>query len=65
MLRRSITIASKVLGVKQTGMDEIRALRKAHKIILDPSHPLFLDFEILPSGRRYRVTLSRKNRTRQ
>jgi hypothetical protein len=40
MLRRIITTASKVLGVKQTGLDEIfkvRALRKAHKIILDPS----------------------------
>jgi hypothetical protein len=68
MLRRIITTASKVLGVKQTGLDEIfkvRALRQAHKIILDPSHPLYLDFELLPFGRRYRAPLSRKNRTRQ
>ena len=68
MLRRIITTASKVLGIKQTGLDEIFkgwALRKAHKIIIDPSHPLYLDFELLPSGRRYRAPLSRKNRMRQ
>jgi hypothetical protein len=68
MLRRIITTASKVLGVKQTGLDEIfkvRALCKAHKIILDPSQPLYPDFELLPSGHRYRAPLSRKNTTRQ
>ena len=56
MLRRIITTARKILGVKQTGLDEIfniRALRKAHKIILDPSHPLYSDFELLPSVCRY------------
>ena len=60
MLRRIITTASKVLGVKQTGLDEVfkvRALRKAPILILDPSHPLYLDFELLPSGRRYRAPL--------
>ena len=68
MLRRIITTASKVLGVKQTGLNEIfkvKALRKAHKIILDPSHPLYPDCELLPSGSRYRATLCRKNRTIQ
>jgi hypothetical protein len=68
MLRRIITTASKVLGVKQTGLDEIfkiRALRKAHKIILDPSHPLYPDFIPFLSGHRYRAPLGRKNRTRQ
>ena len=68
MLRRIITTANKVLGVKQTGLNEIfkgKALCKAHKIILDPSHPLYLDFELLPSGRRNRAPLSRKNRARQ
>ena len=65
MLRRIITTASKVLGVKQTGLDKIFKVFKAHKIILAPSHLLYPDFELLPSGRRYRAPLSRKNRTRQ
>ena len=61
MLRRIITTASKILGVKQTGLDEIftvRALRKAHKIILDSVHPLYQDFDLIPSGCRYRAPLS-------
>ena len=46
-----------------TGLDaifKVRALHKAHKIILDSRHPLYPDFELVPSGRRHRAPLGRK-----
>jgi hypothetical protein len=33
--------------------------RKTDSILLDPSHPLHGCFELLPSGRRYRVPLAK------
>jgi hypothetical protein len=35
--------------------------RKINSILLDPSHPLHGCFELLPSGRRYRVPLDKKS----
>jgi hypothetical protein len=59
-----ITLLNIGLSPQQAKYFKVRALRKSHKIILDPSHPLYLDLELLPTGHRYRAPLSKKNRTR-
>ncbi|CAB1322395.1 unnamed protein product, partial [Coregonus sp. 'balchen'] len=57
MLRKIVRSASKVLGVKQTGLEsiyDIRGFPKAHK-----------EFELLPSGRRYRAPGYKINKDKQ
>ena len=65
-LSRLIHAAGKITGVKeqvssQTIYDQA-TLQKAYKIINDPSHILHSEFELLPSGRRFRVPHCRLNR---
>ncbi len=38
-----------------------RTKKKTRVILADGSHPLFSQFELLKSGRRYRVPLAKKN----
>ncbi len=57
-LQRIITTAQKVIGCPLPSMEELNSsccLLKAQKILKDPSHPGQSLFELLPSGRRYRV----------
>ena len=53
-----MNICSKVVGVKQVGMQELyerRALKKkARQILHDESHVLAQRYELLPSGHRLR-----------
>lgn len=63
-LARLITTASKVIGRQQRQLPELyhaAVCRKAKLIVCDVSHPLHACFEKLPSGRRFRVPLARKN----
>ena len=52
-----VNVCSKVVGVKQVGMQELyerRALKKARQILNDESHVLAQCYILLPSGRRFR-----------
>lgn len=63
-LCRIVKIASKIVGQPQrqlTSLYEDAMVRKARKIICDSTHPLYPSFEILPSRRRFKVPLARKN----
>jgi hypothetical protein len=62
-LRRMFRSASNVLEVNQTGLEvieDIRALTKACKVLMDPRHPLCWESELLPSGRHYRAARAEK-----
>jgi hypothetical protein len=55
--------ASKIIGLPVPPITEITdkaLLRKAHAVSADSSHPLHAEFELLPSGRRYRSTKCKK-----
>lgn len=62
-LNRIINRAGKIVGRQQTSLDclyNTAVQRKALAIIRDETHPLYSEFELLPSGRRYRVPLTKK-----
>ena len=67
-LARTVNIGAKLCGggeYKQLPkLYETRVLRKAKKIVRDPSHVLHSYFTLLPSGRRFCVLDGKKNRTR-
>ena len=57
--------AAKCIGVKLPTVESAyqrNLLRKAKTIVDSNCHPLFKEFEELPSGRRYRQIASRTNR---
>ena len=63
-LARVVNMAGKITGRPQSHLGEIYKLsvhRKALAITADASHPMYCQFEVLPSGRRYRLPLARKN----
>ena len=67
ILDRVAKVCGKVVGVKQVGLNELyecRVVRKAGSIILDTTHVLAKHYELLPSGRRYRMTKFSTLRTR-
>ena len=56
-LQRIIRSAEKVIGCNLPSLQDLfasRSLRRAGKIVADPSHPGHKLFEVLPSGRRLR-----------
>src|SRR4029434_7651150 len=57
-LQRIILSAEKVIGCNLPFLQDLftsRTLRRAGKIVADPSHPGHKLFEVLPSGRRMRT----------
>jgi hypothetical protein len=57
-LSRVVNVCSKIVGVRQTSLNELyerRVRRKGRKIAGDESHVLARHYELLRSGRRYRV----------
>ena len=63
-LSQIINQASKITGIKQAPLQHLYGLamkRKALQIVDDCSHPLHSSFQKLPSGRRLRVPMARKN----
>jgi hypothetical protein len=63
-LGRTISTASKIVGSKQLSLAdlyEVALFRKAKQVMRDPSHPLNSCFETMPSGRRLRAPLAKKN----
>ncbi|XDV21520.1 hypothetical protein PO909_026611 [Leuciscus waleckii] len=65
-LARLVRIAVKTIGRKEIlsleSLYEQSVLREAHKIVVDPLHVLYTEYELLPSGRRYRFPMCRYNR---
>ena len=58
-------ICSKIAGLSLHHVNElynIRTLKKVCAVLGDQSHPLFKEFTLLPSGRRYVVPRCRTNR---
>ena len=63
-LARVVNTASKIIRNEKKHLSSIynAALeRKARQILYDPTHPLNDDFQKLPSGRRLKVPLAKKN----
>lgn len=65
-LSRQIQTAMKIMGVKnhlplQT-INKQSVIRLAKKLVSDPTHILHPEFQLLPSGRRFRVPKCRLNR---
>ena len=67
-LARTVNIGSKLCGggdCKQlTKLYDERVVRKAKRIVRDPTHALHQYFTLLPSGRRFCALDGKKNRTR-
>ena len=64
-LQRVVRTAQKICGCVLPSISELyegRCIRKAKKIINDPSHPNHELFELLPSGKRYRSLKARTTR---
>ena len=62
-----INVCSKVVGVRQTSLNELyerRAVIKARQIASDDSHVLAKHYNLLPSGRRFR-TMKVKSRAQK
>ena len=63
-LARIVKLGSKIVGRPQLQLDKLYLLamrRKASAVLADSSHPLNPDFELMPSGRRFRTVFARKN----
>ncbi len=64
-LQRVIRSAEKVIGCNLPSLQDLytsRTLRRAGKIVADPSHPGHKLFETLPSGRRLRSIRTKTSR---
>lgn len=62
-LLRIINIAGKIIGEKQVTLSDLYIVavkRKASAIVTDSAHPLHSSFDLLPSGRRFKVPLAKK-----
>lgn len=60
-----VKMCSKIAGINLMDLSQLykgRATKKAQSILADPSHPLFSEFRLLPSGRRYILPRCRTNR---
>ena len=65
VLERVVKVSSKVIGVRQTGLNELYEKRvkvKGEGIARDNSHVLAQYYDTLPSGKRFRTLKMRKNR---
>ena len=63
-LTRVVKLAGKIVGHEQrsiSGLYELFCRRKGGKIVRDPTHPLHDAFKMLPSGRRLRTPVAKRN----
>ena len=65
-LQRLVQTAMKVMGrTEKLSLESIydqSVLRQAQRVLSDPSHILHMEYELLPSGRRYRIPKCKLNR---
>ena len=62
VLARVVNVCSKIVGERQASLNELyesRAVRKGRKIEGDSAQILARHYELLPSGRRYRMPRTR------
>ena len=59
ILYAAATLITSIQRKRLSGLQTQAVERKTNSILLDPSHPLHGCFELLPSGRRYRVPLAK------
>ncbi|KAL0199541.1 hypothetical protein M9458_002728, partial [Cirrhinus mrigala] len=67
-LQRIVRTAERIICKTLPTLQELyssRVSKRAGKIILDPSHPAHILFELLPSGRRYRARTTKTARHRK
>ena len=67
VLARVVNVCSKIVGERQASLNELyesRAMRKSRKIAGDSAHVLARHYELLPSGRRYRMPRTRTLRAK-
>ncbi|KAL0202084.1 hypothetical protein M9458_000102, partial [Cirrhinus mrigala] len=67
-LQRIVRTAERIIGTTLPTLQDLyssRMSKRASKIILDPSHPAHILFELLPSGRRYRARTTKTARHRK
>ena len=60
-------MASKIIGRQQGQIHDIyvkRVWNKAKAILDHPDHPLYKEFQVLPSGRRFRMSKTKTRRAR-
>ena len=58
VLNGIVNVCSKIVGMRQTSLNDLyerRAVKKGRQIANDASHVLVRNYELLPSGRRYRT----------
>ena len=66
VLNKVVNVCGKVVGEKQEQLSHLyerRVVRKARVIVHDNSHVFAEHYELLPSGRRFRVPKSNTVRT--
>ena len=65
-INKLTNVAMKLVGIRQyknaQEMFEEAVLQLAQKIIADPEHVLHAEYQLLPSGRRYRVPMTGNRR---
>ncbi len=64
-LSRLIKVSSCIIGSKQKALEELyqkQMLRRVESILSDSSHPLQAEFQMLPSGLRFKLPKFRTNR---
>lgn len=65
-LVRLIAVSMKVMGKREyqplQSLYDQSVLRPAQRILADPAHVLYSEYNLLPSGRRYRVPRCKLNR---
>ncbi|KAL0152343.1 hypothetical protein M9458_052066 [Cirrhinus mrigala] len=67
-LQRIVRTAERIIGTTLPTLQDLyssRVSKRVSKIILDPSHPAHILFELLPSGRRYRARTTKTARHRK
>ncbi|KAI2646125.1 putative RNA-directed DNA polymerase from transposon BS [Labeo rohita] len=67
-LQRIVRSAERIIGTTLPTLQDLyssRVIKRASKIILDPSHPAHFLFELLLSGRRYRARTTKTARHRK
>ncbi|KAL0185762.1 hypothetical protein M9458_017432, partial [Cirrhinus mrigala] len=67
-LQRIVRTAERIIGTTLPTLQDLyssRVSKRASKIILDPSHPAHILFDLMPSGRRYRARTTKTARHRK
>ncbi len=68
LLNKTVKMSSKILEVQQSMLSNLytrQVGRKARSILSDATHPLYNEFQTLPSGSRFRFPSLKSNRYKQ